>query len=212
MLSVEFADIWVQFLEFSRRLVDFVKAEEPGTLAYFITRSVSDPEVYLFFERYESKAANDKHLESSLFQQWEEMVGNGILQDVEISKSSMEVGFLTKPGCETIAPTDYFWVAELTFQPGCRDRGITLIRKVAQDSLAKEPGTVTYAMLKHTSEPQRITIFERYTAKSALEDVHFKGLEFVAMRRTMESESLLAKRVPNAYMWTGIGYMQKYPS
>jgi len=47
-----------------RAVIAWVKASEPGTVAYFVSRSRDDPTVFTTFERFVDEAAMRRHNES----------------------------------------------------------------------------------------------------------------------------------------------------
>ena len=47
-----------------RAVIAEVKAREPGTVAYFVSRSNDDPAVFTTFERFVDEAAMSRHNES----------------------------------------------------------------------------------------------------------------------------------------------------
>ena len=47
-----------------RSVLAEVKANEPGTVAYFVNRSKDDPAVFTTFERFEGEAAMSRHNDS----------------------------------------------------------------------------------------------------------------------------------------------------
>ena len=47
-----------------RAVIAAVKASEPGTLAYFVSRSRDDPSVFTTFERFEDEPAMTRHNDS----------------------------------------------------------------------------------------------------------------------------------------------------
>ena len=47
-----------------RAVIAAVKAHEPGTLAYFVSRSNDEPTVFTTFERFEGEAAMTRHNDS----------------------------------------------------------------------------------------------------------------------------------------------------
>lgn len=52
-----------------RKLTEYVRNEEPGTLTYLFHRAQNDPSRFLFYERYLSDDAFQKHTSSSRFLQ-----------------------------------------------------------------------------------------------------------------------------------------------
>lgn len=52
-----------------RKLVEYVRNEEPGTLTYLCHRSVEDPGQFLFYERYQNQEALNRHMSSARFLQ-----------------------------------------------------------------------------------------------------------------------------------------------
>jgi quinol monooxygenase YgiN len=51
------------------RQIDYVRREEPDTLVYVLHRSRKDPTVFLFYERYASPEAFDRHGKSAALQE-----------------------------------------------------------------------------------------------------------------------------------------------
>jgi quinol monooxygenase YgiN len=52
-----------------RKQIDYVKREEPGTLAYLLHRGRKDGATFLFYERYIDPAAFDRHGKSAAIQE-----------------------------------------------------------------------------------------------------------------------------------------------
>ena len=59
-----------------RKLVEYVRNEEPGTLSYLCLRSEDDPTVFFFYERYQSQEALNRHMSSARFLQIFQFVTN----------------------------------------------------------------------------------------------------------------------------------------
>ena len=51
------------------RMVDYVTENEPETLTYICSRSTTDPEQFIFFERYTTQKAFEHHSSSEQFQE-----------------------------------------------------------------------------------------------------------------------------------------------
>ena len=42
-------------------MIEIVKRDEPGTVEYFISQSVDDPQIFTTYERFVDRAAMDRH-------------------------------------------------------------------------------------------------------------------------------------------------------
>jgi quinol monooxygenase YgiN len=52
-----------------RKLVEYVRNEEPGTLTYLCHRAADEPGQFLFYERYQNQEALNRHMSSARFLQ-----------------------------------------------------------------------------------------------------------------------------------------------
>ena len=58
------------FASEAQKVIDFVKANEPETLMYILSRSIDDPTVFVFFESYSSAEAMTAHGASEAMKQF----------------------------------------------------------------------------------------------------------------------------------------------
>ncbi len=63
------------FRQAAEKMLAYVKANEPGTLAYLLNRSTSDPTKFVFYEVYQDQAAFAAHGGSDAMQEFFGAVG-----------------------------------------------------------------------------------------------------------------------------------------
>ena len=50
-----------QFEQAARKMIETVRAQEPGTMQYVLHRSVKDPTEFVYYEVYQDQASLDSH-------------------------------------------------------------------------------------------------------------------------------------------------------
>eukprot|EP00026_Physarum_polycephalum_P017637 Phypoly_transcript_18930.p1 GENE.Phypoly_transcript_18930~~Phypoly_transcript_18930.p1 ORF type:complete len:198 (-),score=40.54 Phypoly_transcript_18930:14-607(-) len=155
-----------------------IKNKEKEASSYYFYRPEDDStdNAIYGFEIYGSKQEqHDVHLKGEKFLEmakvWQE---KKIV--VEVQEYTPVLGFVTKP--ESVAtPAGYIWEVTFTALPGKRAELLEKVKALTSYSEENEPGTLTYVWLESLTDPNVLTIFERYKTKESLTHIH-RGSEF----------------------------------
>lgn len=74
------------------KLIEQVRANEPGNIFYVLNRSTSDPQVYKVMEQYESAEALDAHGKADHFREANKVLGTLVAGAPEIELLETVVG------------------------------------------------------------------------------------------------------------------------
>ncbi len=83
---------------------------------------------------------------------------------------------------------------------------------LARHCQEQEPETLSYEACVGEEDPNEIIIYERYTTKSALTDVHHKSSPFLAFGKALNEgalKGLVAAKSRATYYESNVGYMSR---
>jgi quinol monooxygenase YgiN len=97
----------------------------------------------------------------------------------------------------------------LKLQPGKASAFLELWRPLAEHCKAYEPGTLSYECCLSDKENDVVVIYERYTNKAYLTDVHQKSLPFVTFKQALADSDLVVSKSGESFIESDVGYMQR---
>lgn len=192
-------------------MVDYSKTET-GNKAYLFFTGNDEPDVVRGIELYTNRSElDDVHLASSEFKtfagalQSESVVVKAPVLDHYTPKS----GFLTRPSNEASPTGTFIWLAEVTCKDKtARDESLKLAEKLASYVEANEPKTLSYQFLSSDDDETKFAVFEQYTNKEALTEIHHKSEVFSDFQTKLKDSGLVTGKTSSGYT-TKTGYLSK---
>jgi len=151
---------------------DVVK--EKGNLTYFWLQPADGSEdVIKIFEVYEDDNAITEHRKGKPL--------NALKEDTSLHGAPLSIAFM-KPSSGFVSRSNdpkvenpLVLIATVTVKPGTRASVLEKFKELSDYVKATEPKTLSYLFNADVSDENKITVFERYADKAALEEIHFNS-------------------------------------
>ena len=198
-------------IELLQKMTDYSLTEK-GNQAYCFSNGIDEQDTVLGFEQYTDRSAlDDVHLQSQDFKDFVKT-----LTDEKILASAPKMdnytyvdGFLTRSSTDQAPKDTFVWLAEVTFKDEeSRSQGYALVKPLAAYVKENEPKTLSYIFLQSIENPLKMAVWEQYTEKDALFNIHHKSPQFAHFSTSMRENGYAVDKKSTGWT-TSVGYLQK---
>ncbi|KAL0486210.1 hypothetical protein AKO1_001897 [Acrasis kona] len=187
-----------------------VKSEEKTKCYYWFAPESGDKKNLYGVEIYEDESSWKEHMATPQFKKFVESVQSNGLFTQSFSADNYEpvVGFVDRPGKETPSAGQHVLIVDFVAKSSADRDGLFKEAQSLVDHVEKnEDGTISYLFTKSLEDDKKILIFEQYTSKSYLTDVHQQSEEF--KKKSPLIAQYVSDRKLTHYTSVGLGFTSK---